>query len=101
MELPITKLAGQFKESREAVFRQLYEDCFVSTARMVKALGGSATDAVDIFQDSLLVLYEKATEGRLELQSSPKAYLMGIARNLWIRQRRSNHHLWRCRAYGY
>jgi len=93
MTLPISNLADQFKANREAVFEQLYRDCFLSTARMVKALGGNAADAEDIFQDSLLVLYEKAVGGRLHLQSSPQAYLLGIARNLWIRQKRSNHHL--------
>jgi RNA polymerase sigma factor (sigma-70 family) len=60
---------------------------------MVKALGGEYEDAKDIFQDALVILYEKAVEGRLEIQSSTSAYIMGIAKHLWMRQQRQNSHL--------
>ncbi|MCB0560049.1 MAG: sigma-70 family RNA polymerase sigma factor [Lewinellaceae bacterium] len=88
-----TYIVQQLRTSREAAFEQLYEASFPQVARMVKAMGGEYEDARDIFQDALVILYEKAVEGRLDIQSSPSAYLMGIAKHLWLRQRRQNSHL--------
>lgn len=86
-------IGKQLRHHREAAFEQLYESCFPRVARLVKALGGNYDDAKDIFQDALVVLYEKAVEGRLEIQSSTSAYTVGIAKHLWMRQRRQNGHL--------
>ena len=57
---------------------------------MVKALGGNQVDAEDIFQDSLLIFYEKTIAGTLHIEASPEAYIMGIAKHLWIKQKRKN-----------
>lgn len=86
-------IARQLRTHREAAFEQLYKDCFPQVARLVKALGGDYEDARDIFQDTLVIMYEKAVEGRLDIHSSPPAYAMGIAKHLWLRQRRENAHL--------
>lgn len=93
MTAKTTDIARQLRTHREAAFEQLYSSCFPKVARLVKALGGEYEDARDIFQDALVVLYEKAVEGQLEIQSSPSAYIVGIARHLWLQQRRQNGHL--------
>lgn len=93
MTATTTAIAQQLRTNREAAFGRLYEDAFPQVARLVKALGGNYEDARDIFQDALAVLYEKAVEGRLSIQSSPAAYLTGIAKHLWLRQRRQDAHL--------
>lgn len=76
-----------------SAFEELYYSCFPQVAKMVKALGGNQVDAEDIFQDSLLVFYEKTLAGTLQIEASPTAYIMGIAKHLWIKQRRKNSHL--------
>lgn len=86
-------ITQQLRTNRGAAFEQLYEAVFPQVARMVKALGGEYEDARDIFQDALVILYEKAVEGRLDIRSSPSAYLLGIAKHLWLRQQRQNGHL--------
>ncbi|MCB0583518.1 MAG: hypothetical protein KDD10_29835, partial [Phaeodactylibacter sp.] len=73
MTAKTTDIARQLRTHREAAFEQLYSSCFPKVARLVKALGGEYEDARDIFQDALVVLYEKAVEGQLEIQSSPSA----------------------------
>jgi len=93
MTVDTTDIARQLRTHREAAFERLYESCFPRVAQLVKALGGGYEDARDIFQDALLILYEKAVEGKLDIQSSPAAYLVGIAKHLWLRQRRQNGNL--------
>jgi DNA-directed RNA polymerase specialized sigma24 family protein len=66
---------------------QLYRDSFPDVARMIRRKGGTLEDAKDAFHDALLIYMEKEKAGRLQLHSSPKAYLLGIARICWLRAR--------------
>ena len=66
---------------------QLYRDSFPDVARMVRRKGGTLEEAKDAFHDALLIYMEKEKAGRLQLYSSPKAYLLGIARICWLRAR--------------
>lgn len=93
MTTKTTDITQQVRTNREAAFERLYEASFPQVARLVRALGGEYEDARDIFQDALVIFYEKAVEGQLEIQSSPTAYIVGIAKQLWLRQRRRNAHL--------
>ena len=75
---------------RQELFISLYEKAFPSVARYVAKMGGSFDDAKDIFQDALLVYYEKVTVGQQATIITDKAYLYGIARNLWHQRYNSN-----------
>src|ERR1700754_3757816 len=66
---------------------QLYRDSFPDVARMIRRKGGTLEEAKDAFHDALLIYMEKEKGGRLQLHSSPKAYLLGIARICWLRTR--------------
>lgn len=93
MKITAKNITSHFRANRETVFEQLYHNCFPQVARMVRALGGNQVDAEDIFQDCLLVLYEKSLSGKLNIQSSINAYVLGIAKHLWVRQQRNDTHL--------
>ena len=62
---------------------QLYRQAFPAVRRLVQRQGGSAEDAQDVFQDALVVFYEQAVLGELELTAAASTYLMGIARHRW------------------
>ncbi len=64
---------------------QLYRDSFPAVAQMVRRKGGTLEEAKDAFHDALLIYMEKEKAGRLLLRSSPRAYLLGIARICWLR----------------
>lgn len=44
---------------------------------------GNAEDVEDVFQDALVVLYQKLKSGFLELKVSIKTYFYGICKNVW------------------
>jgi RNA polymerase sigma factor (sigma-70 family) len=76
----------QKTEFRQTLFEELYETAFPAVAHFVSKMGGSFDDARDVFQDALIVLHEKQGEDEFALNTSAKAYLLGIAKHLWIRK---------------
>lgn len=75
-------LATNDRESVETLYRQHY--------KMVQALiinnQGTADDARDIFQEAMVVLYEKARSGSFELNCQIKTYMYSVARRLWLKR---------------
>ena len=57
---------------------------------MVQALiinnNGSADDAKDIFQEAMIVLYEKAKSGTFELNCQIKTFVYSVSRRLWLKR---------------
>lgn len=78
------------KEDREEVFISLYKKAFPAVARYVSKLGGSFDEAKDVFQDALVIYYEKELTSGIVLKSSEKAYLLGIAKHLWLKTYRDS-----------
>jgi len=63
----------------------LYRESFPDFARLVHRMGGTLEQAKDCFHDALLIYLEREKAGKLEIRSSPKAYLLGTARICWLR----------------
>jgi hypothetical protein len=66
--------------------RQLYETAFPIVAKFISKMGGSFDDAKDIFHDALVIYYELKNENKLRLHSTEEAYILGIAKHLWVRK---------------
>jgi RNA polymerase sigma factor (sigma-70 family) len=47
---------------------------------------GSSDDAKDIFQEAMIVLYEKVRSGSFELNCQIKTYLYSVCRRLWLKR---------------
>src|ERR1700744_548006 len=47
---------------------------------------GYPEDARDIFQEAMIVLYEKAKSGSFELNCQLKTYLYSVCRRLWLKR---------------
>jgi len=60
----------------------LYRDSFPDFARMVRRMGGTLEQAKDGFHDALVIYLEKEKARKLQLHSSPKAYLLGNSKDL-------------------
>jgi RNA polymerase sigma factor (sigma-70 family) len=71
-------------ELREAFFLALYKKAFPNVAHYVARMGGSLEEAQDIFQDTLVIYYEKVVSAQAEGIVNEKAYLIGIAKRLWL-----------------
>ena len=79
----------QLSAKREELFTTLYKKAFPAIARYVSRMGGSFDEAKDVFQDALVVYYEKVIAGQVS-PSNEMAYLAGIVKNLWLKRYRED-----------
>jgi RNA polymerase sigma factor (sigma-70 family) len=79
-------LRHQLLTNREHTLTQIYQRAFPLVRRYVQQHGGSAQDAKDVFQDAMVIFYEKAVADTFVLSASVGTFLVGISRNLWRRE---------------
>ncbi|MCX2679003.1 sigma-70 family RNA polymerase sigma factor [Galbibacter sp. EGI 63066] len=81
------------KREKAKNITETYEAAFPKVARFVKKMGGSLDDAKDIFHDAIIVYYELRTKKANKIHTSEVAYILGIAKHMWIRKynRQRNH----------
>lgn len=75
-------LASSDKKAIEAIYRDNYN---VIQALVINN-NGSADDARDIFQEAMIVLYEKARSGTFELNCQIKTFIYSVSRRLWLKR---------------
>src|SRR5688500_8233328 len=73
---------------REKLFADLYESAFPLVCRFVNNRQGTLQDAKDVFQDALVIFYEKQLEKDLDIKVSDESYVLGIAKHIWFRKHR-------------
>jgi DNA-directed RNA polymerase specialized sigma24 family protein len=54
--------------------------------RVVTSQGGNEDEAKDIFQDALIVFWQKATNSDFILSSKLSTYLYSVCQNLWRKE---------------
>ena len=72
----------------DKVLNWLYDNYFQSVKNHVISNSGSDDDVSDVFQDTIIVLYNQIVEESLHLSADLKGYFFGIARNIWSAQLR-------------
>ena len=63
-----------------------YKEYFPLVRFLIIENGGSGEDAEDIFQDGIIILYNKISLNQLTLTSSFKTYMYSVCRNLWLQK---------------
>ncbi len=76
---------------RSLAITDLYQAAFPSVARFVRRQGGELDTARDLFQEALVIYWEKVMIDGFQPNQSHQAYLFGIARKLWLRKREKPH----------
>ena len=71
------------RQRDEKVLNYLYDKWYRLVKTHIIRNSGSEEDVPDVFQDSIIVLYEKICGNHFELTSDLKGYFFGIARNVW------------------
>ena len=75
-------LAGNDRQAVETI----YSKHFSMVQSLIINNNGSSEDARDIFQEAMIVLYEKARSGDLNLHCQLKTYLYSVCRRLWLKR---------------
>ncbi len=80
-----TLLLGLAEGSDQALTR-LYQLHYPMVLHLVVNNSGSTDDAKDIYQETLIVLFEKVSAGDFELNCQLKTFLYAVAKRLWLKQ---------------
>jgi RNA polymerase sigma factor (sigma-70 family) len=83
------ELLEKLQSKDEAAYRLLYKFYYPSIKSFISQNSGNAEDAEDIFQESVIVLFQKINDPGFNLTSSLKTYLFSISRNLWLKRLRT------------
>ena len=78
----LTGLAQNDKNSIESIYRENYS----AIQSFVLNNNGSVDDARDIFQEAMIVLYEKSKLDSFSLNCQIKTYVYSICRRLWLKR---------------
>ena len=76
------------REKDPNVLRAIYRNYAPRIERHVMGNGGSSDDAKDVFQDALMVLYQKVKASDFMLTSQFFTYLFSISHYIWDRKRK-------------
>jgi DNA-directed RNA polymerase specialized sigma24 family protein len=74
---------------QQEFFIELYKKAFPVVARYISRRGGTFDEAKDVFQDALVIYYEKTIAAPSALNNNI-GYLVGTAKNLWLKRYRDN-----------
>jgi RNA polymerase sigma factor (sigma-70 family) len=78
-------LIGLQQDNRPAI-ETIYKQNYSMVQTLILNNNGSPEDAKDIFQEALIVLYEKVKSGSFELNCQIKTYLYSVCRRLWLKR---------------
>lgn len=78
-------LQGLAGNDRQAV-ESIYSRHFATIQSLIINNNGSVDDARDIFQEAMIVLYEKSKSPEFELTCQIKTYLYAVSRRLWLKR---------------
>lgn len=74
------------KEGDESAIDVLYKKHFRMMAKLVIRNSGTEDAAKDIFQDALVIFWQKISSGDLVLTSKISTYLYSVCQNLWRKE---------------
>ncbi|MEO5947940.1 MAG: sigma-70 family RNA polymerase sigma factor [Chitinophagaceae bacterium] len=78
-------LKGLAISDKKAV-ETIYQENFNMVQSLIINNNGSSDDAKDIFQETMIVLYEKVRSGNFELHCQIKTFVYSVARRLWLKR---------------
>jgi RNA polymerase sigma factor (sigma-70 family) len=76
---------GILNDSEEALNR-LYKSYFPMVLQFILNNNGSADDAKDVYQEAIIVLYNKVKQGNFELSAKLKTFIYSVCRRIWLKK---------------
>lgn len=85
---PVTEaeLLQSLQSGDEKALKLVYRQHYQTIMNMVLNNGGSLQEAKDVYQEALIIFYEKLKEDDFELNCSIKTFIYSVSRRLWLKQ---------------
>jgi len=85
---PDNQLLVLLKSDYRTAFRHLYKTYFRMTEYFITKNSGMNADAEDIFQEVMIILFNKCRDENFKLSCTVKTFIYSVARNLWLKKLR-------------
>ncbi|SEK92231.1 RNA polymerase sigma factor, sigma-70 family [Aquimarina amphilecti] len=72
------------------VIKSFYKDNYNYIKGYILKNSGDDVDVEDVFQDAMIVIYQKLKSGTLEMNVSIRTYLYAVCKNIWRSRLRKN-----------
>jgi RNA polymerase sigma factor (sigma-70 family) len=80
------EIVKRIKKGDESALDYLYKKNYRVILRYVLSNNGTTDEAKDLFQDALIVFWEKVRSGELVLTSKISTFVFSICKNLWHKE---------------
>lgn len=80
------------RNNQDVVLRALYKKYYNLVLKYVVNNSGNSEAAADIYQETIIVLYENVQKPGFELNCQLQTFIFSIAKRLWLKQLRNNGH---------
>jgi RNA polymerase sigma factor (sigma-70 family) len=78
-------LQGLAKNDTKAI-ETIYKENYNLIQALVVNNSGSADDAKDVFQEAMIVLFEKVQSGTFELNCQIRTFIYSVSRRIWLKK---------------
>jgi len=78
------KLLACVRDGNNDAIARLYKTYYPAVYHYIQRNSGDEDDAVEVYQQAIIVLYEKLQESDFVLQSQVGTFIFAVARNLWL-----------------
>ena len=80
------EIVSGIAKRKERVIQHVYQTCYPDIRKLILTNTGNEHDVEDIFQEAMIVLFQKITEQGLVLTVKFKTYLYSVCRFLWLQE---------------
>lgn len=70
----------------DSVLKTLYKKYYNLVLKLVVSNNGSSEAAQDVYQETIIILYEKCKDPEFKLNCQLQTYVYSVARNIWLKQ---------------
>lgn len=84
-------LVAAVRSGDERALERLYRLHYPMVAQLVRTNSGSDDEAKDVYQEAIIVFYEKVQQPEFVLTCQVKTYLYAVARRLWLKRLAERH----------
>jgi len=79
------ELLNGIRRNDKKTLESIYRECFPGIRYLVIVNSGNEHDAKDIYQEGILIIYQKSKNNDFKITCSFKTYLYSVCRLLWLK----------------
>lgn len=80
-----SELLNGIRRNDKKILEGIYSECFPAIRYLVIVNSGNEHDAKDIYQEGILIIYEKLKNDDFKITCTFKTYLYSVCRLLWLK----------------